>query len=153
MNNKTIHTEKLDSLRSGLPVEDVDFKDSATPKLIDRENAYWQRIVDALEERAKNDRPLCNQLRIRRREVLSGRCAREKYHGLPRFAVGVAAGAALFLTITMWWNPETNQPATSLTQTASIQSVEPDNSEFVNNIDFYTWLEKQSDTVADAGGT
>jgi len=151
MNHKSIHT-KFDSLRSGLHVEDVDFKDSSTPKWIDRENAYWQRIVDALEESANNDRPLCNQLRIRRREVLSGRRSKEKHRGLPRFAVGVAAGAVLFLTITMVWSPAPNQPGADLTRTASLRSAEREHAEFANNIDFYTWLEKQSDTVADAGG-
>lgn len=152
MNNKTLHTETLDSLRSGLPVEDVDFKDSSMPKLFDRENAYWQRIIDSLEEDANSNRTLCNQLRIRRREVLSGRCPRERRAGMPRFAVGMAAGAVLFLAVTLFWTPAPKRLETGLTQTASIQSAELENSEFANNIDFYTWLEKQSDTVADAGG-
>lgn len=153
MKSNTSETEKFDSLRAGLRVEDVDFKDAGTPMLIDRENAYWQRIVDTLDEGVSHDRALCNQLRLRRRQVLSGRFSRKRDAGLPRFAVGTAAGAAVFVAIGAWWDSMPNEPAGDLTRTASIETMDVDNAEFTNNIDFYTWLEKQSDTVADSGGS
>ncbi|MGA8261541.1 MAG: hypothetical protein WB783_15110 [Arenicellales bacterium] len=153
MKNNHDQFEKFDSLRAGLRVEDVDFKDTGTPKLIDRENTYWRRIVDSLEEGVNSDRSLCNQLRIRRRQVLSGHYTRKRDRGLPRFAVGAAAGIAVFIGVTAWWNPVANTPRTHVTRTASLDSTNVDNSDFSNNIDFYTWLEKQSDTVADSGGS
>lgn len=152
MNNNSTQSEKFDSLRAGLHVEDVDFKDSCTPKLIDRENAYWQHIVDGLEESSGNDRGLCNQLRIRRRQVLSGQYSRPRGSGAPRFALGVATGVAAIAAGMLWWNPAPEQAGTEVTRTASIESMSTEHYEFANNIDFYTWLEKQTDTVADSGG-
>lgn len=169
MNNNSRQSETFDALRAGLRVVDVDFKDTCTPKLIDGENAYWQRVVDALEENANHDRATCNQLRIRRRQVLNGEHTRDNPWGLPHVVAGAAAGIALFLGAAMWWDSMWSQPA-PVTRTASIEwdaspvlqsasgvrtaSVEPadmESLELANNIDFYTWLEKQSDTVADSG--
>lgn len=153
MKNSSSDSAKFDSLRAGLRVEEIDFKDADTPKLIDRENAYWQRVVDALDEGVNHDRALCNQLRIRRRQVLSGQFSRKGGAGVPRIALGTAAGAAVFVALGAWWDfiPGESQP--DVTRTASIESMDIDNSEFTNNIDFYTWLEKQSDTVANSGGS
>lgn len=145
--------EKFDSLRAGLRVEDVDFKDVGTPKLIDRENAYWQRVVDTLEEGVSHDRALCNQLRLRRRQVLSGRFDRNRSTGLPRFAMGAAAATAVFVAVGTWWNALPSDPGTEITRTASIETMDIDNAEFADNIDFYTWLDEQTDTVADSGGS
>lgn len=149
MKNSLPQSEKFDSLRAGLHVEDVDFKDTGTPKLIDRENAYWQRIIDCLEESSNSNRALCNQLRIRRRQVLSGHYTRGHRGGLPRFAVATAAGVVVLAAVTAWWYPEASPTRGPITQTASLNI---DNADFTNNVDFYTWLEKQSDTVADSGG-
>ena len=153
MKNNSSDSAKFDSLRAGLRVEDIDFKDADTPKLIDRENAYWQRVVDTLDEGVNHDRALCNQLRIRRRQVLSGQFSRKGAAGLPRFALGTAAGAAVFVALGAWWDSIPGESAPEVTRTASIESMDVDNAEFANNIDFYTWLEKQSDTVADSGGS
>ena len=153
MKNNYHQFEKFDSLRAGLRVEDVDFKDSGTPKLIDRENAYWRRIVDSLEENVNNDRRLCNQLRIRRRQVLSGQYSRGRNGSFPRVAVGAAAGIAVLVVVTVWWNPMAQTSHPTATRTASINSTDADNADFTNNIDFYTWLQKQSGTVADSGGS
>lgn len=152
MKNSLSETEKFDSLRAGLRVEDVDFKDAGTPKLIDRENAYWQRIVDTLEQGVNDNRALCNQLRLRRRQVLSGRVRPKRGAGLHRFALATAAGAVVFVTAGAWWDSIPGEPAPEVTRTASIESMNVDNAEFADNIDFYTWLDKQSDTVADSGG-
>jgi hypothetical protein len=145
-------TEKFDALRAGLHVDDVDFKDAGTPKLIDRENAYWRRVVDTLEEDVNHNRPLCNRLRLRRRQVLSGEFGRRKSPGVPRFALGTAAGAAMFVAVGAWWDSTPVETASDVTRTASIESMDIDNAEFADNIDFYTWLEEQSDTLADSGG-
>lgn len=153
MKNNFSETEKFDSLRAGLRVEDVDFKDAGTPKLIDRENAYWQGIVDTLEEGVNRDRALCNQLRLRRRQVLSGRFSSREHAAVPRFALGTVAGAAVLVAIGAWWDWMPGEPAGSdMTRTASIESMDIDNAEFTNNIDFFTWLEEESETVADSGG-
>lgn len=177
MRNNVHQTKTFDSLRAGLHVEDVDFKEACTPKLIDEENTYWRRIVDALEEDVNQDRATCNRLRIRRRQVLNGEHRREPSRGLPHAVAGAAAGVALFLGVAMWWDAMFSQPVPA-TRTASVEwnsdweqpaagvrAVSVDSSqpvdwestdfesvEFANNIDFYTWLEKQSDTVADSGG-
>lgn len=154
MNNNHRQSEKFDSLRAGLRVEDVDFKDTGTPKLIDKENAYWRRIVDCMEEYTNHDRALCNQLRIRRRQVLSGEYGRMHSGGLPRFAIATAAGVAVLGVVTAWWGPLPGETARApMTQTASLEAIDVDNTEFTNNVDFYTWLEKQTDTVADSGGS
>ncbi|MFZ0486655.1 MAG: hypothetical protein WAL83_06620 [Arenicellales bacterium] len=148
MKNNLPQSEKFDSLRAGLHVEGVDFKDTGTPKLINRENAYWQRILDCLDE-GNNNRALCNQLRIRRRQVLSGQYTRGRGTGLPRFTVATAAGVVVLAAVTAWLYPVAKAPESGITQTASLNI---NGTDFSNNIDFYTWLEKQSDTVADSGG-
>lgn len=153
MRNSSSETEKLDSLRAGLRVEDVDFKDAGTLKLIDRENAYWQRVVDTLEDGMQHNRALSNQLRIRRRQVLSGQFSRKSEKGLPRLALGSAAAAVLFIAVGAWWNTMPGERGADVTRTASIETMDIDSVDFANNIDFYTWLEQQSDTVADSGGS
>jgi len=156
MKNSYSETEKFDSLRAGLRIDDVDFQDADTPKRIDRENAYWRRMVDTLEEDIGHDRSLCNRLRIRRRQVLSGQCSHRQASGPPRFALATAAGAAVFIALGAWWSlmPQQQQPGgTGMTRTASLEPMDVDKAEFANNIDFYTWLEQQSDTVADSGGS
>lgn len=152
MKNSINDIEKFDSLRAGLRVEDVDFKDAGTPRLIDRENAYWQRIIDTLEQGVNDNRALCNQLRLRRRQVLSGRVRHKRGAGLSRLALGTAAGAVVFVTAGAWWDSMPGEPASDVTRTASVESMNVDNTDFANNIDFYTWLENQSDTIADSGG-
>jgi len=145
--------ERLDSLRAGLSIDDVDFKNTCTPRLVDRENAYWQRIVDTLEGDVNSDRATCNRLRILRRQVINGECRKSRpAWGLPPVAAGAAAGFALFFGAAVWWDSGPREPA-SMTRTASIEPMEIDNAEFANNVDFYTWLENQSDTVADSGGS
>lgn len=143
--------EIFDSLRAGLRVEGIDFKDADTPRLIDRENAYWQRLINGLEADLSDDRRLCNQLRVRRRQVLSGQYRRRSEPGLPQFAMGIAAGAVLFSSVGMWWGLSGGEPGTEVTRTASIETMNIDNAEFSNNIDFYTWLEEQNGIVADLG--
>jgi len=76
-----------------LSVDDVDFKNTCKPTLIDRENAYWQRIVDTLEEDVNHDRATCNRLRILRRQVLNGEC-RERRGKLPAEKDGHAVQAS-----------------------------------------------------------
>lgn len=152
MKNSLNDIEKFDSLRAGLRVEDIDFKDAGTPRLIDRENAYWQRIIDTLEQGVNDNRALCNQLRLRRRQVLSGRVRHKRGAGLSRLALGTAAGVVVFVTAGAWWDFMPGEPASDVTRTASIESMNVDNTDFANNIDFYTWLENQSDTIADSGG-
>lgn len=156
-------------MRAGLHVENVDFKDNGTLKLMDRENAYWRRVTDTLEDHIDSDRATCNRLRILRRQVLNGELRNEDSWGLPHAVAGTAAGIALFLGAAMWWDTMWTQPApatrtasiewdstwtqsTSGTRAVSVESMGVDNVEFANNIDFYTWLEKQSDTIADSGG-
>lgn len=153
MKSSSSETEKFSFLRAGLRVDDVDFKDAGTLKLIDRENSYWQRIVDTLEEGVNHDRALCNQLRIRRRQVVSGQFNRKRSAGPPRFALGAAASAAVFIAIGAWWSSMPGESGPEVTRTASIESMDIDSTEFANNVDFYTWLEEQSDTVADSGGS
>lgn len=140
-------------MRAGLRVDGFDFKDAGTLKLIDRENAYWQRVLDTLEDDVQHDRALCNQLRIRRRQVLSGQFNRKREPGVPRLALGSAAAAAVFIAVGAWWNTMPGEPGADVTRTASIETMDIDSADFANNIDFYTWLEQQSDTVAESGGS
>lgn len=169
MKNKSYQSETVDSLRAGLHVEGVDFKDACTPRLIDEENTYWRCVVDALEEDANHDRATCNRLRIRRRQVLNGEHRRQERWGLPHVVAGAAAGVALFLGAAMWWDTMWSQSVPSAgtasvewqadwngspsgARTVSVETADMESMEFANNIDFYTWLEKQSDTIADSGG-
>jgi len=148
-----IEKEKFDTLRAGLRADDVDFKDACTPRLMDRQNAYWQRIVDTLEQGVDQDRITCNKLRILRRKVLNGECREPaRGWGFPRMTAGAAAGVALLAGAAVWWDSQPTEPNTA-TVTASLERSEIDaNLEIANNIDFYTWLENQTDTVADSGG-
>lgn len=157
MNTEYSQTEKFDALRAGLHVDDVDFKDSCTPRLMDEQNAYWRRVVDALDEDADRNRTTCNRLRILRRQVLNGECRqRAGGRGMPQIAAGAIAGAALMVGAAMWWDTGPREPA-AVTRTASIErtaidTAGIDSAEIANNIDFYTWLEDQTDAVADSGG-
>lgn len=158
MNTDPSQTEKFDALRAGLHVDDVDFKDACTPRLMDQQNDYWLRVVDALEENIEQDRATCNRLRIMRRQVLNGECPKRAAagRGIPQLAAGAVAGAALMVGAAVWWDSELQEP-TAVTQTASIdnaaiETVGINRAEIANNIDFYTWLEDQKDAVADSGG-
>lgn len=157
MNTDSSQTEKIDALRAGLHVDDVDFKDTCTPRLMDQQNAYWRRVIETLEEDVDRDRATCNRLRILRRRVLNGECPqRPAGRSVPQIAAGAVAGAALMVGAAMWWDTGPRDPD-SVTRTASIEGtnvdrVAIDSAEIANNIDFYTWLEDQTDTVADSGG-
>lgn len=157
MNTDHSQTEKIDALRAGLHVDDVDFKDTCTPRLMDQQNDYWRRVVDALDEDVDRDRATCNRLRIMRRQALNGECRkRAAGRGVPQIAAGAVAGAALMVGVAMWWDTVPREPA-EVTRTASIERTTIDtaaisSAEIANNIDFYTWLEDQTDTVADSGG-
>jgi hypothetical protein len=153
MRNSSFETETFDALRAGLSIDDVDFKDAGTLKLINRQNTYWQRVVDTLDDGVDHDRALCNQLRIRRRQVLSGQVSGSRRAGLPRFALGAATSVAAAIAIAVWWDSRPLESGEVYTRTASIESVDADidRTEFADNIDFFTWLEKQSDAVADSG--
>lgn len=156
MNTDPSQTEKFDALRAGLHVDDVDFKDTCTLRLMDEQNAYWQRMVDALEEDVDRDRATCNRLRIRRRQVLNGECRkRAAGRGIPQIAAGAVAGITLMVGAAMWWDTAPREPV-PVTRTASIDNAATDtagidSAEIANNIDFYTWLENQADAVADSG--
>jgi len=152
MSTDPYQADKFDALRAGLHVDDVDFKDACTPRLMDQQNTYWQRLVDALEEGVDQDRATCNRLRILRRKVLNGEHRkRSRGRGLPRLAAGAAASAALMVGAAVWWGSGVSDPA-PVTRTASIDAADVDTTEVANNVDFYTWLESQTDTVADSSG-
>jgi hypothetical protein len=157
----TITTTHIDQLRAGLLDRDLALKSRTRSALnrdnhLSEQNELWTGVCEQLETSGKDDLRLTNQLRIRRRSVLSGRAAdKPRRFTLPQMAVATVASMALTLSIVLLFGEQPRTGGTSITQVdsaAAPDSISPGlpagtaldvDIDLTNNVDFYVWMEGQ----------
>jgi hypothetical protein len=164
-NDDTITTTHIDQLRAGLLDRDLALKSRTRSALsrdhhLSAQNELWTGACEQLEISGNDDLRLTNQLRIRRRSVLSGRAAgKPRRFTLPQMAVTTVASMALTLSIVLLFGEQPRPGASSITQVDSaappdsinpgINPVLPSGTaldvdiDLTNNVDFYVWMEGQ----------
>lgn len=161
--NDTITTTHIDRLRAGLLDRDPALKSRVQSALsrdnqLAEQNELWTGVCEQLETSGSDDPKLTNQLRIRRRSVLSGRATgKPRRFTLPQMAVATAASMALTLSIVLWFGERPNTGISSITQVDSATTADSNIAgratgtaadieiDLTNNIDFYAWMEDQDD--------
>ncbi|MDH3637149.1 MAG: hypothetical protein OES09_01625 [Gammaproteobacteria bacterium] len=147
--------DQLDRLRAGLldddPVLTKRIKESlvSEPEAAAR-NGIWQRLAHELDVSLEQSFALVNQLRLRRREALTGKRRLRPF--APVIAAGAMAALALVLGVTLFIDRD-DTPATSAAVEAPqmvakatdyrVQANADDHRDLANNLDFYVWLVNQ----------
>ena len=160
----TITTTQIDRLRAGLLDRNPALKSRVQTALsrdnqLAEQNELWTGVCEQLETSGKDDLRLTNQLRIRRRSVLSGRTAdKPRRFTLPQMAVATVASMALTLSIVLLIG---EQSRTGVTAISRVDSAAPPDSinpglptgtaldvdiDLTNNVDFYVWMENQMES-------
>ncbi|MDJ0958003.1 MAG: hypothetical protein QNI91_14135 [Arenicellales bacterium] len=158
--NQTVTVTQIDQLRAGLlddspklkaKVESALHQDPALSAEYDR----WNQVREQLESSKDDATKLQNQLRLRRRAVLSGKVTRKpRRFTLPQMALATATSVALTLGLVLWINqaPYPNGAANLNASTPTKQATGVTSSnlstvdfDLTNNVDFYVWIERQSD--------
>ena len=158
--NQTVTVTQIDQLRAGLLDDSPELKARIQSALrqdpgLAAEYNHWNQVREQLES-SKNDAPrLQNQLRLRRRAVLSGKAiTKSRRYTLPQMALATATSVALTLGVVLWINQvsQPNVAANLNASTQAIQSADMDNTnstpvdfDLTNNVDFYVWIERQDD--------
>lgn len=151
----------VDRLRAGLLDDDLDLRDAVRAALepggrLAGADAVWDGVREQLDASQGDNRRLTNQLRIRRRAVLSGKWAGAKRlrFTLPQMAIATATSVALTLGIVSLLGerpPATDAPISHAVQVAStdlanayVSNVVDIELDLTDNVDFYAWMEKQA---------
>ena len=155
---KNLGIEQIDQLRAGLLDDAPQLKEETEAALVaDKslamEHSRWEQIRQQLDKAEDSDIRLKNQLRLRRRSVLSGKAGVKKSRRftLPQMALATVASVAVTLSAVLWL---TDYSLTAVIPGAGydsasgiVYSTTPDATgefDLTNNIDFYTWMEHQS---------
>lgn len=129
-----------------------------------RHYRIWEQVRGQLDASATEDPRLTNQLRIRRRAVLSGKTAGKARHRftLPQMAIATASSVALTLGIVSWIGghpPAAPAPVSKAVQIAStdlanaiVSNVVDIDLDLTHNVDFYAWMGVQPDTLVEPPG-
>ena len=124
----------------------------------------WDRVCRELDASAFDDPRLTNQLRIRRRTVLSGKASGEtrRRFTLPQMAVATAASVALTLGVVSWIGSPPSGAETPVSRAVQIASTNLANAivsnvvdidlDLTDNVDFYAWMGGQTDTIIEPLG-
>ena len=101
-----IHLEHVDQLRAGLLDNDPALASTVRSALesdgdLAAGDAIWNRVTGELEVSATGNQRLANQLRIRRRKVLSGKMKGQtrRRFTLPQMAIATATSVAITLGV------------------------------------------------------
>ena len=131
----------LDKLRAGLLDKQPEIKAQMEQAIDDepelqREHHAVRRLIGQLEKSADNATAINNQLRLRRREVLTDTVTKV---ARPRGTwITLAAAASLLLALAVGWfllpNPHSASNFLSAPGSEEI-------SDLTDNLDFYVWLE------------
>ena len=160
-NNRTVTVTQVDQLRAGLLDTSPELKAQVESALrqdptLAAEYNRWTQVREQLESAKDDETQLQNQLRVRRRRVLSGKAViKPRRFTLPQMALATATSVALTLGLVLWLN-EAPQPNVALntgtnTQTILLTDVDKANLtktvdfDVTNNVDFYVWMERQDD--------
>lgn len=155
---QNLSTEFLDQLRAGLLEDDPKLKSQVEAILREdqkfaAENDRWEEIRRQLDSMEDSDIRLKNQLRLRRRSVLSGRAGRKTHRfTLPQMALATATSVAVTLSAVLWYNDFSQttvvmEPSGDTATKIAYPTSTDETGEFdlTNNVDFYVWMEHQSD--------
>lgn len=159
---------QADKLRAGLldgeSIYGLDARSARNHRDPTRHNQIWDQVREQLDASATDDRRLTNQLRIRRRAVLSGKAAGKarRRFTLPQMAIATASSVALTLGIVSWIGghpPEAPAPVSKAVQIAStdlanaiVSNVVDVDLDLTDNVDFYAWMGVQPDTLVEPRG-
>jgi len=146
--------DQLDRLRAGLLDDDLVLKkriqDSLAGNPASAADGIWERLGCELDGGLARFPALGNQLRLRRRAVLTG--TRRRWPGVPVAAAAAMASLVLFVAI-MWfpdWNdaptPKASAQAPQVVAKVAdyrVQASADDSLDLANNLDFYVWLANQ----------
>lgn len=148
-----VATEQADRLRAGLHDDEPETPQQLRPAMqrmgYESRQDAWEPVLAEIEALANSSTAINNQLRLRRRQVLSGRY-RPRRARLPRLAMAATAGIALFMAATFVRPPADRPAARSTAAPAKAWHEVPD---LANNVDFYHWMEDRSLVPADQKGT
>lgn len=158
--NQTVTVTQIDQLRAGLLDDAPELKAQIESALrqdpaLGAEYDRWNLVREQLESSKDDATKLKNQLRLRRRAVLSGNTVRKPWRfTLPQMALTTATSVALTLGLVLWVNqvPQPDAAANLDASTKTVQSTGGASTnlptvdfDLTNNVDFYVWIERQSD--------
>lgn len=129
----------VDQLQAGLLDHQPDLKARAEQAIADNPamqqgHAVVRRVIRHLDEATDATVAVNNQLRLRRRQVLSGNARRSA----PRLALGAAA--TLVLAVAIGWF---TLPALNDMPNLRAGAEREDISDLADNLDFYVWLKNR----------
>ena len=159
--NRAVTVTQVDQLRAGLLDTSPELKAQVESALrqdptLAAEYKRWTQVREQLESSKEDETKLQNQLRLRRRAVLSGNVVtKPRRFTLPQMALATATSVALTLGLVLWLK-EAPQPNVASNTGADIQTVlltdvdevNPTKTvdlDLTNNVDFYVWMERQDD--------
>jgi len=133
----------VDRLQAGLLDDRPDLKTRAELAIANHPamrqgHGVVQHAIRHLDESADNAVAINNQLRVRRREVLSGNARRVAPRRVPQLVLGAAATVVLAVAIGWFTLPALNQ-VPNLLSGADHEDI----SDLTDNLDFYAWLESR----------
>ncbi len=162
-NRQNVSIEQIDRLRAGLLDHSPNTKKRVESALredqsLTAEYSRWEKIRQQLETAEDGDIRLKNQLRLRRRSVLSGHAVKKpRRFTLPQMALATAASVALTLSVVLWFTDNSQtavvmQPGDDTTTGFAYKSTAKTNVDFdlTNNVDFYVWMERQNELFTEA---
>jgi hypothetical protein len=136
----------VDQLQAGLLDDRPDLKARAEQAVANNPamrhgHEVVRHSIRHLDESADNAVTINNQLRLRRREVLSGNAHRPAPRRAPRLVLGAAATVVLAVAIGWFSLPALNEMPNLLSGVDR-----EDISDLADNLDFYVWLETRGQT-------
>lgn len=154
---QNVSIEQIDQLHAGLLDNTPHLKAQVEAALQQDQNltaeyARWQQIRQQLESAEDNDVGLKNQLRLRRRSVLSGEAGKKpRRFTLPQMALATATSVALTLGVVLWFADQPHSTVVMQTIDDSTQAIvysppsgKTGEFDLTNNVDFYVWMERQN---------
>ena len=145
----TISSERLDRLRAGLYEDQTEQREQLQKTSAGTPGDPWAPVLAEGDALAEGSAAVNNQLRLRRRQVLSG-----EYRGrptrLPQLAMAACAGVALTVAVAVMRQPTEPVALTSNTVPAGAWQEVPD---LADNVDFYHWMENRAVVATERKGT
>lgn len=160
----TYTATQLDQLRAGLLDDRPELKAAVQAALLRdtglaSQNELFDRVREQLERSRQEATRLNNQLRLRRRRVLTGKAGmKPRRFTLPQMALATATSVILTLVLVLWFND--TPPGTGIITVAGTGPAETSvpvqevaaggiDLDLANNVDFYVWMQNQRETSID----
>ncbi len=142
----------LDKMRAGLLDGRPDLKTRvqrslAEDPLLQDQDRMFRRTLDVLDNMADQSPVITNQLRVRRRAVMSGAARRAAPLRMPGIALGTAVSMLSALAIGWLW---LTNDADDINPQASVLDRE-EITDLTDNLDFYNWLDHRANISGKSG--